>query len=65
MKFKDADLLGMPLRVTVGEKGLKEGVVEMRDRRTGTVEKVAVADAVEACDRRVRDELRKLSPSNG
>ena len=61
-KFKDADLLGMPLRVTVGEKGLKEGIVELRDRRTGTVEKVAVADAVEATERRVRDELRKLSP---
>ena len=61
-KFKDADLLGMPLRVTIGEKGLKEGIVELRDRRTGTVEKVAVADAVEVTERRVRDELRKLSP---
>src|SRR6267142_6651567 len=28
-KFKDADLLGMPLRVTVGEKGLKDGIVEL------------------------------------
>ena len=55
----------MPLRVTVGEKGLKEGIVELRDRRTGTVDKVAVADAVETCERRVRDELRKLSPSSG
>jgi prolyl-tRNA synthetase len=64
-KFKDADLLGMPLRVTVGEKGLKDGVVELRDRRTGAVERVAVADAVEACERRVREELRKLSPSSG
>jgi prolyl-tRNA synthetase len=64
-KFKDADLLGMPLRVTVGEKGLKDGIVELRDRRTGAVERVAVADAVEACERRVREELRKLSPSSG
>jgi prolyl-tRNA synthetase len=34
-KFKDADLIGMPLRVTVGERGLKRGVVEARVRRTG------------------------------
>jgi len=34
VKFKDADLLGFPLRVVVGAKGLKEGTVELRDRRT-------------------------------
>jgi len=33
-KFKDADLLGFPLRAMVGTRGLKEGVVELRDRRT-------------------------------
>jgi prolyl-tRNA synthetase len=60
-KFKDADLLGMPLRMTVGEKGLKEGIVELRDRRTGAVEKIPVADAAGACARRVQEDLRKLS----
>jgi prolyl-tRNA synthetase len=35
VKFKDADLLGLPLRVTVGTKAVKEGVVEIRRRRTG------------------------------
>ena len=39
-KFKDADLLGFPLRITVGTKGLKEGIVELRDRRTKAVVKV-------------------------
>jgi len=34
-KFKDADLVGMPLRVTIGERGLKRGIVEARVRRTG------------------------------
>jgi prolyl-tRNA synthetase len=51
VKFKDADLLGMPLRVVVGAKGLKEGVVELRDRRTKDVWKVppsALVDAVRA-----------------
>jgi prolyl-tRNA synthetase len=60
-KFKDADLLGVPLRVTVGEKGLKDGIVELRERRTGTVERLPVQDAADACARRVRDELKKLS----
>jgi prolyl-tRNA synthetase len=40
VKFKDADLIGMPLRLTVGAKGLKDGIVELRDRRTKTVERV-------------------------
>jgi len=34
VKFKDADLLGLPLRVTVGSRAMKEGVVEIRRRRT-------------------------------
>jgi prolyl-tRNA synthetase len=34
-KFKDADLLGMPLQVIVGEKGLKNGQVEIKKRKSG------------------------------
>jgi prolyl-tRNA synthetase len=34
VKFNDADLIGCPLRVTVGEKGLKEGMVELRPRKS-------------------------------
>jgi prolyl-tRNA synthetase len=37
VKFKDADLLGIPLRVTLGEKNLKKGLVEIKKRRTGEV----------------------------
>jgi prolyl-tRNA synthetase len=48
VKFKDADLLGMPLRLTVGAKGLKDGVVELRDRRTKDVHKVKPEEAVAA-----------------
>ena len=48
VKFKDADLLGMPLRLTVGARGLKDGVIELRDRRTKEVTKIAPADAVAA-----------------
>ena len=48
VKFKDADLLGMPLRLTVGAKGLKDGVVELRDRRTKEVVKMKPEDVVAA-----------------
>ncbi len=34
-KFNDADLLGMPLQVIVGEKNVKEGKVEVKNRKTG------------------------------
>jgi hypothetical protein len=45
----------------VGEKGLKDGIVELRDRRTGTVERLPVQDAADAVAQRVRDDLTKLS----
>ncbi|TYO96304.1 prolyl-tRNA synthetase [Geothermobacter ehrlichii] len=34
-KFKDADLIGIPLRVTVGSRGLKDGRLELQQRRSG------------------------------
>ncbi len=33
VKFNDADLIGSPIRITVGEKGLKEGMVELKPRK--------------------------------
>jgi prolyl-tRNA synthetase len=45
VKFKDADLIGVPYRITVGKR-LVEGFVEVVDRIAGTTEEVAVADAV-------------------
>jgi prolyl-tRNA synthetase len=45
VKFKDAELIGVPTVVVVG-KALATGVVEVRDRRSGSVTEVAVPDAV-------------------
>ncbi len=45
-KFKDADLIGIPYRVVVGGKGIKEGVVEIKKRADGEVVKVGKDDAV-------------------
>ena len=44
VKFKDADLVGIPLRVTIGAKGLEKGCLELRSRREGKTEEVPVAD---------------------
>jgi prolyl-tRNA synthetase len=48
VKFNDADLLGMPLRVTVGGRGVKEGVAELKERATGNESKVPLDKVVEA-----------------
>jgi prolyl-tRNA synthetase len=48
VKFKDADLLGMPVRVTVGNALAKEGVVEIKERRSPRREsRVAPAQVLE------------------
>jgi prolyl-tRNA synthetase len=46
-KFKDADLLGMPLSVRVGARGLKEGLVEVKRRREKDPAKVPVAQVLD------------------
>jgi prolyl-tRNA synthetase len=45
VKFKDADLIGLPLRITIGGRGLKEGVIEMKWRMEKDVAKVPLAEA--------------------
>ena len=47
VKFKDAELIGVPTILVVG-KGLAEGVVELKDRRSGDRREVPVADVVAA-----------------
>ncbi len=54
VKFADADVLGIPLRITVGRRGVKEGSVEMRVRRGGHEEKVAMDRIVPAVERLLR-----------
>jgi len=48
VKFKDADLLGLPVRVTVGASLAKEGIVEVRSRATRAERRVAPAEVVRA-----------------
>jgi prolyl-tRNA synthetase len=56
VKFKDADLLGVPIRITVGNALAKEGVVEIRERATRADRKVPrdrVLDAVRDIGKRL------------
>jgi prolyl-tRNA synthetase len=59
-KFKDADLVGMPLRVTVGERAAKEGMVELRLRKSGETRKIDRRDAVEKILETVKAEKKAL-----
>ncbi|MEK6273964.1 MAG: proline--tRNA ligase [Actinomycetota bacterium] len=43
-KFADADLVGLPVRVTVGKKTLDDGAVDVRSRETGEESRVAIAE---------------------
>ncbi len=56
VKFKDADLIGFPIRVNVGGRALKEGKVEIVRRRDKNLNSVETADAVDAV-RALRAEL--------
>jgi prolyl-tRNA synthetase len=47
VKFKDADLIGIPYRVTIGKK-IADGVVELFDRHTKKTEDVKITDVVAA-----------------
>jgi prolyl-tRNA synthetase len=44
VKFKDADLIGIPFQIILGEKNLREGLVEIKDRRTKEINKVKVEE---------------------
>ncbi len=47
VKFKDADLLGFPLRISVGARDGKKGMVELTERLTGTREKISKRNVLE------------------
>ncbi len=46
VKFKDADLIGIPVRITIGPKGLAQGEVEVKYRQTGIDERWALDEVV-------------------
>ncbi len=61
VKFNDADLLGIPLRLTVGGKGLKNGVVEAKLRRTGAMQEIALDNLLQGVQATLDDEWAWLA----
>ena len=61
VKFKDADLIGIPYRVTIGPKGLAEGKVEIVRRKTGEARSVDLQKAASTVSEAVLEE-RSFAP---
>lgn len=61
-KFKDADLLGMPLSVRVGARGLKEGALEVKRRRSKDVAKVPLAQVLDKVKEFAAEEWKLCTP---
>jgi len=59
VKFKDADLIGIPLRVTLGEKNLKKGLAEIKKRRTGEILLVKKEEALSKVKEMIDQEMGK------
>jgi prolyl-tRNA synthetase len=59
VKFKDADLIGVPIQLIVGERGLAQGEVEVKIRKTGERKNVAPAKLAETC----RELAKALTPA--
>jgi len=47
VKFNDADMIGIPYQIIIGKKTLKEGLIELKSRRTGIVERLSPSHVVE------------------
>ena len=62
VKFKDADLVGIPLRVTLGERNFKKGLIEIRRRETGQTTLVRIDETVKILTDMVQEALRSYMP---
>jgi prolyl-tRNA synthetase len=57
VKFKDNDLIGIPIRIVVGSKGLAEGNVEVKIRSSGEVLVLSLGDVVSIVTQRIGSAL--------
>jgi prolyl-tRNA synthetase len=55
VKFNDADMIGAPYQVLIGEKNLKDGLAELKDRRTGAIQKVKTDQIIDRLKRLVQE----------
>ncbi len=64
VKFKDADLIGAPYRVTVGKKKIAQGLVEIYDRSTREIQDVKLPELARTLNERLMDKPRAEALSN-
>jgi prolyl-tRNA synthetase len=57
IKFKDADLIGIPYRITIGKRFAQEGAVEIRTRRDGLTKSLSIDEAVAEVVKAIRAEM--------
>ncbi len=60
-KFKDADLIGLPIRVVIGGKGLADGIAEVKRRDSNDAERVDLSKVVESLCSMVKQDLAALN----
>jgi len=60
VKFKDADLIGIPIRITVG-RTIKEGMVEVKHRKSSEAIKVPIDEVYETIQKMIADEMATLT----
>ncbi|MCR4404618.1 MAG: proline--tRNA ligase [Candidatus Acetothermia bacterium] len=65
VKFNDADLIGIPLQVIVGPRGMQEGSIEVRRRADGQAKRVALDTELENLGAIIRQELERLDRGLG
>ncbi len=57
-KFKDAELIGFPIRITVGKRGLADGIVEVLLRRSGEVHKITPNEVVAFVTKQIEEAMK-------
>lgn len=60
IKFKDADLLGLPYRIVIGEKSLKEGLVEFVLRKTLATQKITPEECLDTIRKQYQEDMSQL-----
>jgi len=54
-KFKDADLLGIPYRITVGKRFSQDGLIELRNRKNGVTQELSAEDIVDTLNKEITE----------
>jgi prolyl-tRNA synthetase len=55
VKFADSELIGIPLRITIGPRGLENGIAEVNDRSTNQKAEISLETVVEEVTNMVND----------